>query len=332
MRQIYVLLIVVVSMFTFVIQVKAEDIIVIDELSAFEIMSKSRNDIGELVFDQVLFSPADKQIIILVNLEMSHPNYEIWQVNTDGTNLKTLFKPPRQIPGGRKLKKESWKSSMVWISDISYSPNGGYIVFEMYHTIVGYKHAHDIYIIKKDGTGLFRVTETPDIPKLQPFFLEDNKTIFYTTVNGKNLCSVRIDGAEDKELPIEKLSGFAIHPSGKIIWEDFKNNIWKFHIKNVKAPKVKILSSETVKGIGRFKWSRDGKKIMYTKEENGEDWVYIMDEDGKNNKKIIRGRGGDWSWDDKKIIYYDAQKVINPKAIGWRKERWISTIKIHTLE
>ena len=71
-------------------------------------------------------------------------------------------------------------------------------------------------------------------------------------------------------------------------------------------------------------WSPDGKEIAYVApDKNGNDFIWIMDSDGSDQRQLTEGTGPRWSPDGKKLVY-------SKMTQGKEKNRDIYTIETAT--
>jgi TolB protein len=139
----------------------------------------------------------------------------------------------------------------------AWAPDGSRIVFQHVDDTTGMQ---DLYTIKPDGTGLTRITNTPDADEVLASYSPDGKSLAYgyiTQSGTATLSHVRVSDAAGG-------NGHDITP-------------------------------DAING-GRPGWSPDGKHIVFSSNNNGEIGVeqslYTIDPDGSNLQLVLRGLAG----------------------------------------
>jgi Tol biopolymer transport system component len=98
------------------------------------------------------WSPQGNEILFSAHVPDTHRS-TIWVVHSDGTGLQRIPVPgcggPRSDPASIGCQKPVW------------SPDGRKIMFER-HFLIPNDH-FDLYTVNADGTGLFQVTNTPNL-------------------------------------------------------------------------------------------------------------------------------------------------------------------------
>lgn len=66
------------------------------------------------------------------------------------------------------------------------------------------------------------------------------------------------------------------------------------YIKNLKTNEIKQITDHYSMQIRIPRFSPDGKKIVYNRQQTGKSEIWIVDKDGKNNHKLCDGEMPDW--------------------------------------
>jgi Tol biopolymer transport system component len=99
------------------------------------------------------WSPQGNEIVFSAHVPDFNYRSSIWVVHSDGSGLRQILVPgcggPRSDPASIGCQKPVW------------SPDGRKIMFER-HFLIPNDH-FDLYTVNEDGSGLFQVTNTPDL-------------------------------------------------------------------------------------------------------------------------------------------------------------------------
>ncbi|MEW6215572.1 MAG: hypothetical protein AB1478_10295 [Nitrospirota bacterium] len=175
------------------------------------------------------WSPDGSQIVF------TRPSGEIWIMNADGTNRRflTVGSSP----------KWSINNKIVFLK--REKPKGRY----------------NIWVINRDGTGLIRLTNTPE-DEIQPAWFPDGKKIAFTRLSSKGIWVMNSDGTNQIQLTTKDGQMPSWSPDGKwivfITWSD--SYIWV-----VRSEKPADVIHLTTKARSAWdpSWSPDGKRIIF---------------------------------------------------------------------
>lgn len=211
------------------------------------------------------------------------------------------------LKGGqiRRLTKE-----LGYDAEGSYSPDGKWIAFASNRSLYSDELSDDdkklaaqdpsymmeIYIMKADGSGLKRLTNTRGYDG-GPFFSADGKKItwrrFTPDGNRAEIYTMNIDGSGQQ--PVTHLNALSwapfYHPSGEyIIFATSVLGYSNFELFIVdsegQGKPVRVSFTDGFDGLPAF--SPDGKKLTWThRNEKGESQIYLADWDHAQARKLV---------------------------------------------
>jgi Tol biopolymer transport system component len=159
-------------------------------------------------------------------------------------------------------------------------------------------------------SGAQNYTVTFDIPAGSNAEFERRGTILYastrTAVRNWDLFTIKADGSALKQLTdtreFEQYPSWS--PDGKKILftrGDVMSNIDICVIDEDGSGLVRL--TEHPERDQRAAWSPDGEKIAFVSQRDGDVAIWIMDADGGNKRKLVKGRYPSWSPDSRKIVF-----------------------------
>ena len=159
-------------------------------------------------------------------------------------------------------------------------------------------------------SGAQNYTVTFDIPAGSNAEFERQGTILYastrTAVRNWDLFTIKADGSELKQLTdtreFEQYPSWS--PDGKKILftrGDVMSNIDIYAIDEDGSGLVRL--TEHPERDQRAAWSPDGEKIAFVSQRDGDVAIWIMDADGGNKRKLVKGRYPSWGPDSRKVVF-----------------------------
>ena len=153
-------------------------------------------------------------------------------------------------------------------------------------------------------------TVTFDIPAGSNAEFERQGTILYastrTAARNWDLFTIKADGSELKQLTdtreFEQYPSWS--PDGKKVLftrGDVMSNIDICAMNEDGSGLVRL--TEHPERDQRAAWSPDGEKIAFVSQRDGDVAIWIMDADGGNKRKLVKGRYPSWSPDSRKIVF-----------------------------
>lgn len=255
--------------------------------------------------------------------------WDIYIMNTDGSNQQKITKddmreayPYSISPDGKKLAYISDKTgnSDLWVMDLaskstiqvtdtesadegspSWSSDSQSIAFHSNDGGGFFKILQVSYPLNDKGKNTFKnlIAET-DINALHPSFSPDGNKFLYSLVDSTNNATLHIFDFQSKKDKIitqkneQPVNGSWAPDSSKVIyWTNF-NGI--FQTNSDGSGNIQIGAIKNIKGTPFF--SPDGKKIVFARGYGfADDYnVWVMDNDGRNPKKITSEGGISLSW------------------------------------
>ena len=285
-------------------------------------------------------------------------------VNADGSGRRQLSSGPRthqdQVPlwspdGTRVLFRRSHRKvaelyslraqggtqrrltrALATLSGHRWSPDGRRI---LYVAAARGQRRRDLFVMASDGSRPRRIARRVGAAAWSP----DGRRIVYTS--GNRLLVIRVDGKNRRPLVSGPHARFTSAPS----WSSRSILVSVLETRN----DAEIYTVQPSGGLPRQltrnaqddrapSWSRDGRRIAYAHAmaKRGQD-VWVMDADGKNQRRLFRGSSPSWSPDGRRIVYEKDRAVFisglqggNPRrlAVGGRPDwspdgRWIAFLR-----
>ncbi|UCH62032.1 MAG: PD40 domain-containing protein [Fidelibacterota bacterium] len=149
------------------------------------------------------FSPDGKTIVFYSTIEEISSStrilysYDIFTINTDGTNLQRLTAEGSYIYLASYIPDYSQNT---FDAAPKFSPNGRKITFATY--FVG--HGYDIFIMDADGSNQVRITDVEGYNS-DPRFTPDGSKIFFRThrISGFHIYEMNLNGSNQVDLTAE---------------------------------------------------------------------------------------------------------------------------------
>jgi Tol biopolymer transport system component len=252
-----------------------------DPASAKQITTQTGRDEG---LSGIAWSP-EGDIIYTTRLTAFQ---DLWIVNHDGTDNKQIT---------FNTKQNFWPA---------VSPDGRYLVF-----VSTRSGNSDIWRTNRDGSDPVQLTADPGI-EILPAISADGRSVIYELedVNNKtSIWRVSIDGGRPEMIVDVGSSRPALSPDGKLLAyrsvPDNSNDPPKFYVKDLAAGTIKAFDVPSVTSGRYFRWSSDGRSVVYADSTAGSSRLYAQPIAGGEPKLIAEFK-------DKRIYTFD----ISPRGAG----------------
>ena len=272
-------------------------------------------------------------------------DWQMFLMNADGTNQRAVSNslvqcaPPILSKSGTKVAFTTYDNNLHYIlavSDIdgqnqkvlskgkqscgspAWSPDDSRIVFVKNDENVG--GTHDLYSINIDGSDEVKLTNQND--NFSPQYAPDNKSIIFSSSNNgrAGIYKINIDGNNKQLLtPASKSFGDAkVSPNGSMISiTSIDRNGSQIFVMNADGSNLKqitftVSSRYFDTGFPRDGncnpvWSPNGEKIAYVSYENGSPDIFVINSNGKGNKRLtdtpLRDENPVWTKDGNYLLF-----------------------------
>jgi Tol biopolymer transport system component len=262
-------------------------------------------------------------------------NFEIYVVNSDGTNLTRLTSDttisnlyPEWSPDGRKIVYVQHSSSGYaiyamnsdgtnqirlstnagddWDERPIWSPDGGKIIFtgSLGPGMAG------IYLMGSDGTNQHLLASGGS-----PAWSRDGTKIAHTAGGWPELFTINTDGTNQQQITHD--SAYTRYPSwspdgAKIAFLSQRDGNNELYTINADGTNLLRLTNDAANDIFPY-WSPDGARILFVSNRDGHNQVYRMNSDGTNQTRLTNDTISNywpegypppqWSPDGTKIVY-----------------------------
>lgn len=202
--------------------------------------------------------------------------------------ISYIYKGVRQTPANGSPDKQNYLPA--------WSPDGSKVAFTL-----SQGGNQEIYVMNKDGSGLRRLTNNPDIDT-SPTWSPTGTQIAWVSGRSGNpqVYVMNADGTGQRKLTNE---GWADRPT----WSRAPFNEIAFAARTGAGFDIKIFSFSTgqtmnvTDGIGSNEspaFSPNGRHIAFTSTRAGKEQIFLIDRDGKNLRQVTRqgmNRYPNWS-------------------------------------
>ncbi|MFA6449497.1 MAG: DUF5050 domain-containing protein [bacterium] len=243
----------------------------------------------------ILTGGAEPGVYNLVFCTNRDGNYEIYSMNSDGTNPVNLTNNPA--------------------SDFepALSPDGTKIAFR---SIQGGND--DIYVMNIDGTGIVRLTNNLAVDSWPSWSPDGSKNAFTTNRDGNNeIYVMNSDGSSQVRLTnnaaVDSYSAWS--PDGsKIAFSTNRDGNYEIYVMNSDGSNLVRLTNNPAVDI-LPSWSPDGTKILFDSLRTGNSDVFTMNSNGTNQINLTNNPASDagakWSPDGSKITFSSSRSSIS---------------------
>jgi Tol biopolymer transport system component len=264
------------------------------------------------------YSAADESTGPIVFASNRGGNYDVYVMETDGSNLRRLTNNPGTdslpdwSPSGDQIVFVSTHNGQIDLfvmnadgSDLhaitddkerntypDWSPDGTQIAFQSER-----EGASEIFVINADGTGLRNLTpdseEIEGKPRWSPdgshiAFLslrDENADIYVVDANGENIQRLTNHPAKDLEP--------AWSPDGnQIAFRSDRDGNFEIYVMNTDGSSARRLTHHDANDAAPG-WSPDGKEIVFASERDGNWNIYAVSVDGTNVRQLTDHYAGD---------------------------------------
>jgi Tol biopolymer transport system component len=158
---------------------------------------------------------------------------------------------------------------------------------------------YDLYLYNTENNTNTRITNTPNVTEIRYLFFHDSKKILFFTPQGG--YTINLDGS-GQTLLIDTLTIADLSPDDKeLVYVKHKNLL----LMNSDGTNIRQLSNESI-GCWFPKWSRDGQKIMYSKNTtytSSKLDIITLNGNVSNLLNFSSTTSYDWTFDSKGIVY-----------------------------
>jgi len=199
----------------------------------------------------------------------------------------------------------------------AWSPDGSRIAFDSGRgrNPGGY---HDIYVMNADGTKQRRLTYR--LRGYNPAWSPDGRRIaFQSGIHPAAIYVMNADGTKPRRVASGQTPAWS--PDGRRI--AFSNRIgegdWDIYVMNADGSKHRRLT-RTARSEQSPAWSPDGRRIAYSSfgMAGSPSFVYVVDADGSNPRRLAAGYAPGWSPDGRRIAFarYEPPNPLNIYVIN----------------
>jgi TolB protein len=168
----------------------------------------------------------------------------------------------------------------------------------------------EIYTMRSDGTGAFRVTNNPAPDTFPAWFPDGSKIVFSSTRDGNTeIYSVNADGTNTVRLTNNAATDYlaSVSPDGtKIAFNTNRDGNTEIYVMNIDGTGQTRLTNNASTDSAPS-WSPDGTKITFMTDRDGNLEIYSMNPDGTNVARLTNNAASDYypcySPDGEKICF-----------------------------
>jgi Tol biopolymer transport system component len=203
----------------------------------------------------------------------------------------------------------------------------GKIVFSLFPSAFdGNEACSGLWAVNSDGSGLMRLTmPAPDPEVLRgqyyPSFSPDGRLLAFQVSKGSgedyrvDIEASTLDGKSGEARPTATFtSSLFMHP--RVVWSPESDSVLIMRLKgelteiarvDVESGDEKLIFDGKTLVVGSAAWSPDGSRIaMSTFRSSG---IWLMDPDGKNRHKLVRGGEPVWAPDSRRLAFFEPEDL-----------------------
>ncbi len=256
---------------------------------------------------------------------------------TNGVAIKLKLRSPSWSPDGRQVvyEKQDWKPRVQNQLLYSWDPNYEYRYTDVFpgfasdgKLVITEKNDNSsIAVLDADGSNKKRIYNADGGAAFYPNWSPDGQWVVFgyggylqsRKTQGAKIMMVKRDGTELKDLtdgePNAGFPSFSVDGK-KIVYRVFGAKDYGLRIMNIADRSVKVLTTDY---DNLPDWSPDGKKILFTRKHDGNNFdIFTIDPDGNNLTQLTTLPTNDahavWSADGKHIMWDSGEYGFKEEA------------------
>ncbi len=259
----------------------------------------------------IVVSDATDNPIVFISNRAAPGNYEIYSMSIGGDDVVRLTNNgyteygPRWSPDGQRIVFSSWRSERLGLyimeadgsnerpvgqqqgsdGNPSWSPNGLMLCFDSDRN-----GCRAIYTMMTDGTQLRQLT--PDtVDSYCPDWSPDGSEIAFVSNRpggGYAVCIMDVYGGSFREVADGGEPAWSPDGSRIAFQRNHGGYNWEIYVVDADGANLRRLTSNSTNDGGP-RWSPDGTKIIFFSGRDGNDGIWIMNEDGTDPYCISHG-------------------------------------------
>jgi TolB protein len=228
-------------------------------------------------------------VLLYTRQPTSEPPYkQIHRMNADGTGDTTLttlgggFNYPDWSPDASKIAACRYVSGTVW----------------------------SIYTMNANGSGLTRLTSTPNVFDSEPDWSPDGSKIVFTRMNtnyeDEQLWLMNADGSDLHALGVPGSGPCWSRDGSRLVYHSIRGGFYGIYACDADGTNEVALVTSGSNEMFPV-WAPDGKKIAFVSWRDGDPEIYVMNADGSGQTRLTNNAAADldpaWSPDGSLIAF-----------------------------